>query len=338
MRAPPRSKWFAGLLLAALAAPGGAATPAAPAELSAWNRPITTFRATVWDIPPEQRVMNARARITALPKGGVLPVTVQPAAVAGETGLLVAAGDRTLFGLVAEDLDPEAGLTLEQAAAQAAARVTALLAARAEQRDVPLLLRGIGLSVLALLGFVVGVWLVFKLRGAAIGRILKAVGSERLSIGGLDLLPTLATVERATFRVLSWVLVFSLAFVCLTFIFHQFPLTVPIGARLGDYVLQKLADAGRTIALALPSLFAVAGVLVVTRAISLWVARMLVEIEHGLRVVTWLAQEQAKATRRIASGAVWLLGIATAYPLLPWSGSIAFQGMSVLLGLAVSFA
>jgi small-conductance mechanosensitive channel len=33
-----------------------------------------------------------------------------------------------------------------------------------------------------------------------------------------------------------------------------------------------------------------------------------------------------------------VLGIATAYPLLPWSDSKAFQGMSVVLGLAVSFA
>ncbi len=63
-----------------------------------------------------------------------------------------------------------------------------------------------------------------------------------------------------------------------------------------------------------------------------------IEIEHGVREVSWLAQEQAKATRRIASGAIWVLGIATAYPMLPWSGSLAFQGMSVVLGFAVSFA
>lgn len=337
MRATSRFQWLAGLLLSAFAASSGAET-ATSAELSAWNRTITTFRATVWDIPPAQRAANARTRIAALPNSEVLPVSVQPAAVAGTTGFLVAAGDHVLFGLVAEDLDPEAGQSLEQAAAQASARVSEVLAARAAQRDLPALLRGIGLSLAALAVFAGGFWLTIRLRRAAIGRILKAVGSQRLSIGGLDLLPTLATVERATFRVLSWIVVFGLAFACVTFIFHQFPLTAPIGESLGGYVAEKLADAGRTAALALPSLFAVAGVLIVTRAISLWVARMLVEIEHGLREVTWLAQEQAKATRRIASGAVWMLGIATAYPLLPWSGSIAFQGMSVLLGLAVSFA
>jgi len=335
---------LAGLLLAAIVAPAGAAAPAPettprdPVVLSIWNRPLATFRATVADVPPEQRAANARARVAALPRGAALPVAVRPAAIGQATGLLVAAGDHVLFGLVPEDLDPESGETLEQATATAATRVAGLLDAQSAQWQLPILLRGIGISLLALLGFAVGCWIVFRIRRAAIGRLLQAVGSQRLNLGGLDLIPTLATVERATFRLVSWLLVLGLAFGCLTFIFRQFPLTAPVGEHLGEYALGQLANAGRTAVLAMPSLVAVAGVFVVTRALSLWVARMLVEIEHGLRQVTWLAQEQAKATRRIASGAIWMLGIATAYPLLPWSGSIAFQGMSVLLGLAVSFA
>lgn len=334
----------AGLLLAAVVATAGAAEPAPdkashePVVLRVWNRPLATFRAAVADVPPEQRAANARGRIAALPRGLPLAVTVRPAAIGAADGLLVAAGGHALFGLVHEDLDPESGETLEHAAAAASDRVAGLLEARAAQQQLPGILRSSGISLLALLAFAAACWLVFRVRQAAIGRILRAVGSKRLSLGGLDLIPTLATVERATFRVLSWAVVLSLGFACLTFIFRQFPLTAPIGDQLGGYVFQQLTAAGRTVVLSMPSLLAVTAVLVVTRALSLWVARMLVEIEHGLRQVTWLAQEQAKATRRIASGIIWMLGIATAYPLLPWSGSVAFQGMSVLLGLAVSFA
>jgi small-conductance mechanosensitive channel len=324
---------------AAVGAAEAGTSDAEPAVLSAWNRPIATLRATVADVAPALRVENARARIAALPEGSYgLPVTTRPATVGAHSGLLIAVGDDALFGLVPEDLDPEAALSLDQAAAQAAARVQELLAAKAEQRELPRLLRGIGLSALALLVLVGGNWLVFRIRRAAIGRFLRLFEKRRFSIGGIDLIPTLATVERATFRVLSWAIVIGLTYACLTFIFHQFPLTAPLGEQLGAYVSDKLSDAGRAVILALPSLFGVAGVLLVTRALSLWVGRLLVEIEHGVREVSWLAQEQAKATRRIASGVVWMLGIATAYPLLPWSGSLAFQGMSVLLGLAVSFA
>jgi small-conductance mechanosensitive channel len=132
--------------------------------------------------------------------------------------------------------------------------------------------------------------------------------------------------------------ILALAYLCLTFIFHQFPYTAPLAERLGDYLVDRLLAAGRAVALALPSLLGVVAVLLVTRAIALWVSRLLVEVEHGVRHVSWLAQEQAKATRRIAGGIVWALGIATAYPVLPWSNSLAFQGMSVIIGLAVSFA
>jgi small-conductance mechanosensitive channel len=322
----------------ALAA-GDAAVAPEPVKLSVWNRPLATFRATVAGVPPERRAENSRARIAALPESAYgLPVTTQPATVGPDSGYLVAVGDRALFGIVPGDLDPEAAIPLERAAAQAAARVQELLAAQAAQRELPAMLRATGLALLALLAFIAGTWIVFRLRRAAIGRILRLFGNKRLSIGGIDLIPTLATVERATFRVLGWLLVAGLAYGCLTFIFRQFPLTIPLGERLGEFIRGGVTAAGRSAVLAMPSLLGVVAVLLVTRALSLWVARLLVEIEHGVREVSWLAQEQAKATRRIASGVIWMLGIATAYPMLPWSRSLAFQGMSVVLGFAVSFA
>ena len=338
-------RWLA--VVAMLAAPGPvaaaeaaeSAVSPAPATLSVWNRTLATLRAPVAGIPPARRVENARARIAALPDSALgLPVTTHPATVGPDSGYIIAVGDDALFGLVPGDLDPEAALPLDRAAAQAASRVQELLAAQAAQRELPAMLRAVGFSLVALLVFAAGSWLVFRLRRAAIGRFLKLFQNRRLTIGGIDLIPTLATVERATFRVLAWLLILSLGYACLTFVFRQFPLTAPIGEHLGEFLREKLAGAGRSVALAMPSLLGVVAVLLVTRALSLWVARLLVEIEHGVREVSWLAQEQAKATRRIASGAIWVLGIATAYPMLPWSGSLAFQGMSVVLGFAVSFA
>jgi len=67
-------------------------------------------------------------------------------------------------------------------------------------------------------------------------------------------------------------------------------------------------------------------------------ARLLAEVEHGVRTVTWLAREQARPTRRIASGLIWILGLAVAYSLLPWSNNPIFRGMSLVLGLGASLA
>jgi small-conductance mechanosensitive channel len=317
------------------------APPAAmePATLSLWNRTVTTFRAPVGGVAPRQRVENAEARLAALPAGAAdASVVIHPGRVGASDGLMLAVGDRVVFGLVPGDLDPESNTTLEQAATAAARRLQELLAAQAAQRDARRTLRGAGYSLLALIVFVVAVRLILYAREAAVGKLSALFVNRRVSIAGIDLVPTLESVERATFRVLSWALILALAYLGLTFIFQQFPYTEPLGDELGGYVRGHLYAAGRAIVTSLPSLVGVAAVLLVTRAISLWVSRLLVEVEHGVRAVHWLAQEQAKATRRIASGVIWVLGIATAYPLLPWSDSRAFQGMSVVLGLAVSFA
>jgi small-conductance mechanosensitive channel len=311
----------------------------APVTLTIWNRPIVTFRATVGGVPPTGRVANARARIDSLPRGAeAAGVTAHPGRVGTSEGLMLAVGDRVVFGVVPGDLDPESATTLEQAAAGAAGRLQEMLEAQGAQRDLAMTFRGAGYSILALTVFALLVRLILLVREKAVGKLAALFVGRRLSIGGIDIMPTLETVERATFRVLSWALTFGLSYLPLTFVFHQFPLTEPLGERLGAFLADQLLGAGRAVVLALPSLIGVAAVLLVTRAISLWVSRALAEIEHGARQVAWLEREQAKATRRIASGVVWVLGIATAYPLLPWSDSRAFQGMSVVLGLAVSFA
>lgn len=326
--------WLAGAL-------AYAQDPAAPepARLVVWNRTLAVFRAPVGGMPPAQRADNAAGRIAALPAGAAeQAVTYYPGSVGAARGLMLAVGERVVFGLVPGDLDPESGMTLDQAAQAAAKRLQELLAAQSAQRDARATLRGVGYSLLALVLFVVSLRLVFFLREAAVGRLSSLFANRRLSIAGIDIIPTLESVERATFRVVSWAMILALAYLGLTFIFHQFPYTDPLGERLSDYLLGHLYAAGRAIVTSLPSLIGVAAVLLVTRAISLWVARLLVEVEHGVREIHWLAQEQAKATRRIANGIIWVLGIATAYPLLPWSDSRAFQGMSLVLGLGVSLA
>jgi small-conductance mechanosensitive channel len=325
--------------LAIGAAHGEEVAGAEPATLVQWNRPIATFRATVAGVVPEQRARNAAARIAMLPAGsGSAKIVAHPGRLGLSEGLMLVVGDKAVFGVVTGDLDPESEQTVEQVAADSASRLQEFLAARDAQHDVPRTIRGVAFSLIALLAFAAALRLILRLRNAAVGKLTALFGKRRLSIGGLDILPTLETVERATFRVLSWALILALAYLGLTFIFHQFPYTAPLADRLGNYLVDRLLDAGRAIVVALPNLLGVVAVLLITRAISLWASRLLVEIEHGLRHVSWLAQEQAKATRRIASGIIWALGVATAYPLLPWSSSLAFQGMSVIIGLAVSFA
>ncbi len=52
--------------------------------------------------------------------------------------------------------------------------------------------------------------------------------------------------------------------------------------------------------------------------------------------ISWLDADLVGPTRRIAVIAVWLFALAMAYPYLPGSGTEAFKGVSVLVGLMLS--
>jgi len=111
------------VLFAYAGAVSGAEQAAAvePAVLSLWNRPIVTFRATVDGVSPAQRVHNSSKRIAEHMEAGLsMPVATRESTIGDVHGILVTMGPGVAFGLVNGDLDAEASLTLEQAAARAA--------------------------------------------------------------------------------------------------------------------------------------------------------------------------------------------------------------------------
>lgn len=315
------------------------APAAEPAVLTLWNRPIVTFRATVDGVPPAQRVENSRNRIDEHLKENLTGAVATRVTSIGDTkGILITMGPSVAFGLVEGDLDAESAVSLEQAAARAGARLRDALQAREQQQRPLVLARGIGLSLLALLVFIVVVKLILAGREWAIRAIDRRLQLRHWVIGGVDILPTLASVERATFRVLAWIAIAAATYLMVIFVLQAFPYTEPLGDRLGTYLRGRAADALFTVVRASPNIIGIVAVIFMTRTIALWVSRVIAEVEHGVRTMSWLGQSQARATRRIASGLIWILGLAVAYSLLPWSDNPIFQGMSIVIGLGASLA
>ncbi len=71
----------------------------------------------------------------------------------------------------------------------------------------------------------------------------------------------------------------------------------------------------------------------VVRLIGLWFAA----IERGRLAPRWIYPETAQPTRRLLTALVWVFAIVVAYPYLPGSQTDAFKGVSVFLGLIVTF-
>jgi small-conductance mechanosensitive channel len=67
-----------------------------------------------------------------------------------------------------------------------------------------------------------------------------------------------------------------------------------------------------------------------------FVSNVVQRVEAGTAMLPGVYPETAGATRRILVGAVWLITLAAAYPYLPGSGSEAFKGLSLVVGLGLS--
>ncbi len=323
---------------AAAAAATAAAADAKPAEatLSFANREIAVFRASLLGYDPATRAQRSRERIVRLDGADLaLPVRTFAVMVGDIPGLSLYVGDNRMFTLVAADIDPEDRLTLEQLGEQARTALAAALEAQLAQRRWPIVLNGMAHAAVAAAILGALVWLLHRvgmvIRGWLTRRHDAFASTESPHWGEylIDFLLRLMLLVR-------WVIIVVLGYAWLTYALEHFPLTQPLGHELIRFVgsLAHWFVAG--LVDALPGIATIAVIMFVTRAIVEAVGRFFAGVQSGKRQVSFVHRETVSATRRIVVFLVWGFAVAVAYPFIPGSGSEAFRGLSVLLGLMVS--
>jgi small-conductance mechanosensitive channel len=100
--------------------------------------------------------------------------------------------------------------------------------------------------------------------------------------------------------------------------------------------LTTVANLGLGMVSAVPGLFTIALIFLITRfaarALGLWFHA----VEAGRVTARWIHPETAPPTRRLVTALLWVFAVVVAYPYMPGSGTDAFKGISVFLGLMVS--
>ena len=314
------------------------ATPSTEiATFSYANRPIVVFRSSILGRSPAERASAAKRALDDLVAQGITgPVAVQPL----ESAVLISVGSRVVTGLTALDVDNLAGESIEGLSAQAVARLQIALEETAEARRVRTLLRE---AAIALLGLVVGVmalWVISRIHRAVSGKFVAAAEKRvaKSKIADLEVLHGMhiADLERRMVTGAMVVLDLVVVYAMLTFILRQFPYTRPWGESLRTYLVTTVANLGLGMLNALPDLFTVALIVLVTRFGSGW---------SGCGFTPWRpgASRLAGSTRKRRSRrAGWrprccgCSGRVMAYPYLPGSQTEAFKGISVFVGLMVT--
>ena len=103
------------------------------------------------------------------------------------------------------------------------------------------------------------------------------------------------------------------------------------------FLLMTAKNLGLGVADAVPGLFTVCIIFVIARFLARLIGFWFSAVERGRLTPRWVYPETAQPTRRLLTWLLWICAIVVAYPYLPGSQTDAFKGVSVLLGLMVTF-
>jgi small-conductance mechanosensitive channel len=313
------------------------ATPGEPAALRFNNRFITTLRATLFSRSPAERATAAAGRLNALmDEDAVGAVTTRPL----QDATIIEVGGRDVFGIVPLDVDELAGETRESKAAEVVSRLQQAIAEAIELRTPRRMLISAASAVVATALLGVLLWVIRRAYGVLVVRLMRQTERrlQKLSAGDVQIVKATHAAEmtkhavRTVFAAVALFLIYS----WLTFVLRRFPYTRPWGESLREFLIDQIAMVGLNMAGAIPEIFTVFLILVVTRFAVRLAHTVFHAAEDGRIVLPYVYPETAQPTRRIVTALLWLLGIVAAYPYLPGSGSDAFKGLSVFVGLVLS--
>jgi small-conductance mechanosensitive channel len=312
---------------------------AEPAVVTYFNRPIVTLRAAVGGRSPQERATAVVRLLDDLVDRGITgPVTAR--SVEGGSLLYVESG--LVLGLSAVDADELVGETPAGIAAAAVARLQIALDEAAEARQVRTLLRegGIALAGVAVGGLVI--WALGRVRRVATAR-LEAIAERTAARTGLASRAVLRAsrvldYQRGVVIAVTVALQLVVLYGVVTFGLRQFPYTRPWGESLSAFLASTLAGLGLGILYAIPGLFTVFLIVVITQFAVRLLRLFFQAVERGAIRLSWLHPETAAPTRRLVTILLWLFAVIVAFPHLPGSGTDVFKGVSVFVGLVVSLS
>lgn len=252
---------------------------------------------------------------------------------------LVQVGDRVLVAVVDADAGLEA-LTRQQVAELQQRRI-ALAVERYRRDRTPEALVHAGLATLiatVLLALLVygAQRLLARLDAGTERRYQARVEHLRAETRKIVQAQRLQTMIRGAFVTARNLLVVVLVLLYVEFVLSQWPWTRPAAARVLAMVLDPLQTMALAVLAAVPGLVFIAVLAVLIRYL-LKIARLFFSsVADGTMKVAGFERDWAWPTFRIVRLVAIAFAVVVAYPYIPGSGSAAFKGISVFLGVIFS--
>ena len=309
-----------------------------PATLRLLNREVVTLRVRIAGATPQARVERAKERLKEMPISAIYdPIHVVSASLGDIKGVQFMLGDRLMFSIAEGDVDAEARQTLTTLVTQTQGRLEQVRAAWHDTNDGRQLVQGAARTAVAtaLLGLLI--WITYRAGRVAVERMEKWRDRLAARFPYVDWREFLARLAVGSMQLVQWSILLALIYSWAFFVLGSFAATVPIAHSLGEWLWDKIEWIADGTLRSLPGLATVAIVLLITRAIVYVLGYFFEAVQQGRLRLALFHPETVSATRRIFEVLIWGLGIAAAYPYLPGASSEAFKGVSVVIGLMITF-
>ncbi|HEY7727320.1 MAG TPA: mechanosensitive ion channel family protein [Candidatus Eisenbacteria bacterium] len=331
---------------AAFAAPIAAATPeAAPAPPVAGEpvylggRVLVQVRDLRGLESLRKRAVAIRKRLSAVVRDRTIdPATVQ--AVAADSVAVVLVGDFSMFTVTPQDLAAGDRRTPLEAARALLPELREGIRRERSQLAPLRLVTSIGLSLAFLLATILGARLALRLwrRSAPKLRARFAAVVPGIRVRGFEVLSAERAVrlgERATGVCLAAAGLLA-AYLVLSVVFSFFPWTQGWSHRLLAFASGSALAAAAAVGGALPGLVLAAAVLYLFQLLIRFASGILDRAAMGWITIPGLHRELARPTKQLLRLGLWVVAVIIVYPLIPGSQSVAFRGVSIVLGVMVS--
>jgi small-conductance mechanosensitive channel len=137
-------------------------------------------------------------------------------------------------------------------------------------------------------------------------------------------------------RGVATVITLAVAYAYVDYVLLLFPWTRGVGHSLASILLQPLATLGTGFVRFLPSLLFLIVLAFVTRAVMRLARIFFRRVADGTVTFHGFDPEWARPTERIARFTIVVFALVIAYPHIPGSGSDAFKGIGLVIGLMFS--
>ena len=232
------------------------------------------------------------------------------------------------------------GLPRSALAKQYAALLQEKLAAAHEQHSPRYLWRAGIYAAIAVLIYLVVVWLVIVATRWTIERIQRSTTAQEVGIkiqeseilAGTRVMALVISI----IRFLRFVLIAILTYVMLAKAFSFFPWTREHSQRLLGYVLDPLVAMLRAVVAYLPKALYIFVLVTVIHFVLRFIRIAAGEIERGRIRIAGFYPEWVQPTYKILRVLLWAFAAVLVYPYLPGESSPAFKGISVFLGVLFS--